>query len=83
MTWFVKPPKTSDIGGLLSVHGSAWLTSNKVGIEIPVIPTGNASLTHMMLAQMTIPSTVIPWMLSPSNGGKNFQKWKKKNQAQK
>ena len=50
-------------------------------MEMPVMPVGMASLTHMTLAQSTMPSTAMPLWVRPGKGGSTVQKRKKSAQA--
>ena len=68
ITWSVKPANMTAIGGLPLVQGRALVISSMVGMEMPVMPAGMASLTHMMLAQTTMPRTAIPSGVRPGNG---------------
>jgi len=81
MTWLVNPAKMMDMGGLPPCQGMAWVMSSSVGMEIPVMPVGMASLTHMTLAQSTMPSTAMPLWVRPGKGGSTVQKRKKSAQA--
>lgn len=81
MTWLVNPAKIMDMGGLPPCQGMAWVMSSKVGMEMPVMPVGMASLTHMTLAQSTMPSTAMPLWVRPGKGGSTVQKRKKSVQA--
>jgi len=76
----VNPLKTVPIGGLPSFQGMACVMINRVGTEMPAMPTGRASETHMMLAQTTIASTDMPSGDSPWGLGRTSQI--RKNRAQ-
>ena len=84
-TSLVKPENTAAIGGCaaslpFTVQGTAWVTISNSGSAMPVMPTGIASVTHMMLAQTTMASTAMPSDDKPGGSGAK-RMTKNRNQA--
>ena len=69
-SWVVNPEKTCPMGGLPLVQGRARVRTSRVGMEMPVMPTGMASETHMIEAQTRMASTDMPSRDKPSGRGK-------------
>ena len=73
-TSFVNPEKAIARGGFIWpprwTQGSACVTIRSSGMDIPVMPTGIASATHMMDAQATVARTALPSSLNPGRFGR-------------
>jgi len=80
-SWVVKPEKAWPMGGLPLFQGMALVRMMRVGMEMPAMPTGMASVTHMTQAQTRMASTDMPSGFRPSGRGRTLFTRKKSPQA--